>query len=392
MDRSAIDRLLSRAVEDRVVPGVVAVAGDREGPVYEGAFGRLAAGGDPVRVDTMLWIASMTKAIVSVAALQLIEQGRLGLEQPVAEILPAFAQLQVLEGFDGDVPRLRAPARQATIRQLLTHTAGASYWFGNPDILRFHKVTGVPDPMSGKLAVLHDVPLVADPGERWEYGTNLDWVGQVIEAVSGMDLGSYCTRHVFEPLGMKDATFAPTDAQRARMLAMHARTPDGGLAAVGLELPAEQEFLSGGGGLYATAGDYLRFMRAMLRDGELDGHRVLAPETVKLAFTDHLNGIPLPEVMRSAIPELTNDVPSLPVAQGFGLGFHLMLEDLPGMRRAGTGDWAGLANCYYWIDRATGVAGAFLTQVLPFYDARIVETAVGFEQGIYAVLGAPVTA
>jgi len=130
-------------------------------------------------------------------------------------------------------------------------------------------------------------------------------------------------------------------------------------------------------------------MRALLRDAELDGERVLAPETVQLAFTDHLRGAPLPEMMRSAIPEMTNDVPSWPFAQGWGLGFRLVLEDIPAMRRAGTGDWAGLANCYYWIDRATGVAGVILTQVLPFFDARIVEMVLGFEQAVYATVGAP---
>jgi CubicO group peptidase (beta-lactamase class C family) len=154
-------------------------------------------------------------------------------------------------------------------------------------------------------------------------------------------------------------------------------------------MPGEPEFFSGGAGAFATAGDYLRFMRALLRGGELDGERLLRAETVDLAFADHLQGAPLPDVIRSAVPELCNDIPSLPVAQGFGLGFHLVLEDLPGMRRAGTGDWAGLCNCYYWIDRASGVAGAFLTQVLPFYDARIVETCARFEEAVYAEVGAP---
>jgi CubicO group peptidase (beta-lactamase class C family) len=157
-----------------------------------------------------------------------------------------------------------------------------------------------------------------------------------------------------------------------------------------LGVPADAEFFSAGAGASGTGLDYLRFMRAMLRGGELDGERVLRPETVELAFTDHLQGAPLPRVIRSAIPMLSNDVPAWPVSQGWGLGFRLVLEDIPAMRRAGTGDWAGLANCYFWIDRATGIGGAFLTQVLPFYDARIVETALGFEQSVYALLGATV--
>jgi CubicO group peptidase (beta-lactamase class C family) len=390
MDTGGIDRLLERAVSDRVVPGVVAVVGDRDEALYEGAFGRLRVDGDtPVRPDSMIWIASMTKAIVSVAALQLIEQGRLELEQPVADVLPAFGELQVLEGFDGDTPRLRPPTRQATIANLFTHTAGPGYWFANADALRYHQVTGVPDPTAGRLAVLLEMPLVADPGTRWEYGTSTDWVGQVIEAISGRDLATYCEEKIFHPLGMADATFRPTDEQRARMMPVHSRTPDGGLVPTPLDLPAEPEFWSGGGGGYATAPDYLRFMRALLRGGELDGERILRPDTVELAFTDHLAGVGMPAVVRSVVPEVSNDIEFLPVSQGWGLGFHLVLEDIPGMRNAGTGDWAGLSNCYFWIDRAAGVAGAFLTQVLPFFDARIVETATGFEQAVYAGLGAP---
>ncbi len=391
MDAGRIDALLDQAVGEQVVPGVVAMVGDREGVLYEGAFGRLSVDSDvSTRPDTMIWIASMTKAIVSVAALQLIEQGELELERPVADILPAFGDLKLLEGFDGDTPRLRAPKGQATIRQLLTHTAGVGYWFANADLLRYHQLMGIPDPTAGRVAVL-EMPLVADPGTRWEYGTSTDWLGQVVEAVSGLDLATYCGEHVFGPLGMRDSTFAPTDEQTARTMTVHSRTSDEGLVPAPMEWPADADFYSGGGGAFATGPDYLRFMRALLRGGELDGERVLRPETVELAFTDHLQGAPLPELVRTTLPELSNDIPTWPVAQGWGLGFHLVLEDVPEMRRGGTGDWAGLANCYFWIDRSTGVAGAFLTQVLPFYDARIVETATSFEQAVYAEVGAQAT-
>ena len=188
---------------------------------------------------------------------------------------------------------------------------------------------------------------------------------------------------------MSDTTFAPSDAQKDRLMAPHSRTPDGGLAVSPLEPPPDPEFWSGGAGGYATAGDYMRFMRALLRGGELDGERILNPETVDLMFTDHLQGVELPEVSRSAVPELSLDVPKLPVEQGFGLGLHVIHEDLPGMRRAGTGDWAGLANCYYWIDRTSGVAGTFLTAVLPFFDEQVLQAALGFEATAYADVGEP---
>jgi CubicO group peptidase (beta-lactamase class C family) len=392
MDSTSIDGLLQQAADGGTVPGVVAVAGDRDGTLYEGAFGHLGVDDErPALIDTVFLIASMTKAIASMAALQLVEQGQMTLEQPVADILPAFDELQVLDGFNGDEPRLRPPTGKATIRNLLTHTSGLAYWFSNAELLRYHQVTGLPDPSTGSREMFK-APLIADPGTRWEYGTSVDWLGEVIHAVSGKDLNAYCQDHIFGPLGMKDSTFVPSEALIERLMAVHSRTPDGTLALSEFSMPMEPEFFSGGGGAASTGPDYLRFMRALLRGGELDGERVLRTETIELAFTDHLDGIALPEVMRSAVPELANDVPAMPFRQGFGLGLHLLFEDIPGMRHAGTGDWAGLFNCYYWIDRATGVAGAFLTQVLPFFDPPVVETALGFEAAVYAQVGAPAAA
>jgi methyl acetate hydrolase len=392
MNTSAIDGLLQGAVDSRAVPGVIAAVGDRDGVRYEGAFGVREVGtSEAVAPDTVVWIASMTKSMVSLAALQLIEAGELALEQPVADVLPAFGKLQVLDGFDGDQPRLRPPARQATIRQLFTHTSGLGYFFTNAELKRYYEVTGTPTPLSGELACLH-VPLVGDPGEVWEYGISVDWLGLVIEAVSGQDLATQMKERIFGPLGMTDTSFSPTEEQQARLLAPHSRTPDGGLVRSPFDAPAEPEFASGGAGCYSTAGDYLRYMRALLRGGELDGVRIAQPETIDLMFTDHLAGCQLPEVSRTAFPELSHDVPKLPVEQGFGLGLHVVHEDLPGMRRAGTGDWAGLANCFYWVDRSTGIAGTFLTSVLPFFDPQVLEVALGFEMAVYAEVGAPAAA
>lgn len=388
MNANGLDRVLQQAVEERALPGVVAVVGDRDGALYESAFGVLNVDGhEPVRTDTMFAIMSMTKAFTSVSALQLIEHGSIELDQPVADILPAFDELQVLDGFDGDTPRLRPPARRATIRHLLTHTSGLGYSFLNTDLLRYHQLTGAPDVATGKLASLH-VPLVADPGTRWEYGTSTDWLGQVVEAVSGKDLAGYCQERIFGPLGMLDATFNLSDEQARRMMALHFRAPDGGLVQQSLMAP-EPEFASGGSGAYATGPDYLRFMRALLRGGELDGERVLAADTVELAFGNHLGGAVLSDGMHAAIPQLSNDVPPWSVDHTWGLGFRVLLEDIPGMRQAGTGDWGGLFNCSYWIDRASGLAGAVLTQVLPFYDTDIVATAVWFEHSVYAALAVP---
>lgn len=389
MGNQEIDGLLGDAVEAGAVPGAVAMAADRDGVLYEGVAGKLSVDGDAeARLDTVMWLASMTKPITSVAALQLVAEGRLSLEQTVDSLRPEFGNLQVLEGFDGDEPRFRPPAGRATVRQLITHTSGVGYWITNPDIARFHEVTGVPNVISGSIDALIGVPMAADPGTRWEYGSNTDWLGLVVEAVSGRPLDQYLAEFVLGPLGMTDTTFVPGDEQRERGMAMHARTPAGGLAAIAFALPTEPDWWAGGHGLYSTAGDYLRFQRALLRGGELGGERVLSEDMVELMFTNQIGDISPPTSIPTGAPELTNaielgDEPG----QGWGTGLRLVTDDVPGMRRAGTGDWFGLCNGYLWIDRTSGVTGVLLTQLLPFWDAKVVELAQGFEAATYADAG-----
>lgn len=383
IERGQIDGLLEQASRTGAVPGVIAFAVGRDGLLYEGAAGRLSVDGDaPARTDTMIRIASMTKAMTSVAALQLVEQGLLELDQTVASVIPAFGETMVLTGFDGDTPVLRAPASQATIRQLMNHTSGLAYWFLSPEMSRWHEVTGKPNVFSGLRASI-ELPLIDDPGNRWQYGVNTDWLGLVVETVSGQSLDRYMSDHIFTPLGMTDATFSPSPEQAARMMAVHARTPDGGLAVIPVDLPPAPEWWAGGHGAACTAGDYARFLQALLEDGG----PLLRRASVDLMFTDSLGGIALPDVIRSADPTLSNDIPSLPVPQGWGLGLHLFLADLEGMRRAGSGDWAGIFNTYFWVDRESGVAGGLLTQVLPFFDAQVVQLAMAVEASLYAQLG-----
>ncbi len=387
-DASNLDAILANAVAEGHVPGVAAVVVDRDGTLYSGAAGSVRAGGEAVSASTMFRYASCTKALASVAALQLVEQGRMSLDDEVTALLPEFAKLQVLDGFDGEQPILRPPARSPRVRELLTHTSGLTYFFTNAAMAQFHAATGAPDVLTGQKAALTDVPLARDPGQIWDYGTNTDWLGLLVEQVSGQPFDAYLDEHVLGPLGMTDVTFSPTPEQRARLMPVHARTPDGGLVETPLELAENPEYFSGGHGLYGTAEAYGRFLRAMLRGGELDGNRVLQQETVELAFSDQLQGVPMPtEGIVSTVPELTNDVPPFPFAESWGLGFHLVLEDVPGARRAGTGDWAGIFNLYYWIDRSTGVGGMILTQVLPFFDAGVVTTSMGLEAAVYAELG-----
>jgi methyl acetate hydrolase len=187
-----------------------------------------------------------------------------------------------------------------------------------------------------------------------EYGVNVDWLGLVLDQITGQTLGAYLAEHVYGPLEMTSSTFRPTAAQRAGLLDIGLRQADGSLAPTEIDLPPDSEWDAGGHGSYGTIGDYGRFLRAWLRDGELDGARILTAETMAMALQDHLRGATLPEMMHSQVPELSNDVPSLPVPQEWGLGFHLYATDLPGMRSAGSVDWAGIFNCYYWLDRAPG--------------------------------------
>lgn len=388
IDSSTLDAILANAVAEGTVPGVAAVIVGRDGVLYSGTAGTLRAGGPAVDASTMYRYASCTKALATVAALQLVEQGKMSLEDEVSAIFPEFGKLQVLDGFDGDTPRFRTPSRSPLVRELMTHTAGLSYFFSNPEIAKFHQLTGAPDVLSGQKAALTDVPLARDPGIIWDYGTNTDWLGLLVEHVSGQSLDAYLAEHVLGPLGMTDVTFTPTPEQRDRLMPVYARTPDGGLVETPLELAEAPEWMAGGHGLYGTAGAYARFLQAMLRGGELDGNRVLKEETVALAFSDQLRGVPMPaDGIVSTVPELSNDVPPFPFAESWGLGFHLVLEDVPGARRAGTGDWAGIFNLYYWIDRSAGVGGMILTQVLPFFDGGIVMTSMGLEAAVYAGLG-----
>jgi methyl acetate hydrolase len=381
--QNELSATLADAVDRSVVPGAIAVIAGPDGPRGTAVAGRRRVEEpEPLAAGTLFAIASMTKPLTAVAVLQLVERGELALDAEVASLLSAYGDLRLLERFDGIRPVLRKPRRSATVRELLTHTAGHAYWFCSTDALRFGQLTGLPDPFSGRRVML-DAPVVADPGQRWEYGTSYDWLGQLVEAVSGHTLDTYLSEHVFAPLGMRDTTFRPTAEQLRRLMPVHDRIADGGLRPSAVALPSAPEIAAGGHGAFSTAHDYARFLTALLRDGELDGARVLRPETVELMFSDHLNGLPLPTLVRSAVPHLSNDMPSLPFRQGFGLGLQLLLEDVPAMRTAGSGFWAGLFNSYFWIDRAAGLAGVLLTQVLPFFDEQILSTFAAVEQAAY---------
>jgi len=383
-----VDELLKAATDRGDVPGVVAMAATREGPVYQGAFGRRALpDGSAMTADTVFWIASMTKAITSTAALQLVEQGKLSLDRPIAEVLPELAAPQVLEGFDAaGEPQLRPARRPITLRHLITHTAGFVYDIWNPEMGRYMERTGVPGIISCQNAALM-LPLVFDPGDRWDYGINIDWVGKAVERASGQTLGDFFAEHIFGPIGMKDTAFTLSSERRARLVGMHARGADGALGPIPFELPEEPEFQMGGGGLYGTAADYLAFERVFLNRGHANGRQVLRPETVQQMSENAIGGLDV-RLLKTAVPAYSNDAEFFPgMLKKWSLGFMISTEAVPGGRGPGSLAWAGLGNTYFWIDPAKGIAGVILMQLIPFADPKAVALLEDFERALYAALG-----
>ena len=383
--QSNIDAVLGEGIVGGAAAGVVAGATNADGDIYLGGFGeRVAGGGDEMTPDTVGWIASMTKAITGAAAMQLVEQGRLDLDAPASEVVPQLGAVPVLEGFDDDgSPRTR-PARGAiTLRHLLTHTSGFTYDIWNEPMVRYQEATDTPGIIECRDACL-TTPLTFDPGERWDYGIGIDWAGKMVEAVSGKKLGAYLEDHLLGPLGMGDTAFRITDEMRSRLAKIHMRGEDGSLAPqMELEIPQDPEFEMGGGGLYGTVGDYLRFIRLILNRGRANGEQLLAPETVDMMSRNQMGENRVCE-LKTAIPPFSNDAEFFPgMPKTWGLTFMINTEEAPTGRSAGSLGWAGLANSFFWIDPAKGVGGAYLTQVLPFIDAKAFPLYLAFEQAVY---------
>ncbi|HEY4172586.1 MAG TPA: serine hydrolase domain-containing protein [Rhodopila sp.] len=385
VDTNSIATPLRHVADSGDVPGVVAAAATKDGVIFQEGFGtRDLATGAPMTADTVVWIASMTKAVTATCAMRLVEQGKLSLDSDIAAVLPELGRAQVLEGFDADgMPRLRAAMRAITLRHLLTHTSGHAYDMWNADIARYIEATGTPGVISCKNAALL-LPLASDPGEKWEYGIAIDWAGKAVEAVTGQTLARTMQDWIFDPLGMTDTGFKIGAAQRQRLARIHARTPDG-LVSTDTEIPQDPEFHMGGGGLYATVGDYLTFARMIMHGGTLNGVQVLRPETVAEMSRNAMGDL-VCNPMKTAAPPFTNDVDFL-AGMKWGLSFLINPELLPTGRSAGSLAWAGLANSYFWIDPTKQVAGVYATQVLPFFDAKAVQAFEAFETAVYAAAG-----
>lgn len=367
-----IARTLTDAVAAGDVPGVVAAVAIDKGLVFEGAAGVL-------KFDSVLWIASMTKAITGAAALQLVERGKLSLDAPAAEILPEIARKEVLVsiGADGTI-KTRPARRPITLRHLLTHTSGMGYDTWDADIARYVQITGIPKPASR--AVLA-TPLLFDPGERWEYSISIDWAGLMVEAASGVRLDRYMAENIFGQLGMADTGFRITPSMRPRKAAVHLRAKGGGFTATDHELSQEPEVFMGGGALYSTVGDYLKFTSALL----MGGGPILKPETVAAMSRNSMDPDVLCRPLKTQLPNRSTDMDFVDGME-WGLTFMINPTAFPGRRSAGSLAWGGLANSYYWIDPVCRVTGVWATQLLPFYDPCAVAAFENFERAVYASL------
>ena len=379
------DQLLSAAVTDGAVPGVVALATNAEGTYYEGGFGeRIQGDGVEMTPDTVVWLASMTKAITGAAVMQLVEQDKLELDAPASRVLPELAERQVLEGFDdAGQPVLRPAEGEITLRQLLTHTSGFVYDIWNRDFVKYLELTENPGIISCMNAAL-DIPLAFDPGSRWDYGIGIDWAGKMLEAASGQSLGAYLRDSLFAPLGMDSTAFRLTDEMRGRLAKVHARLGEREFELqMELEIPQEPEFEMGGGGLYSTIGDYAKFVRMILNKGAADGQQVLKSETVEMMSVNQIGDCRVP-LLKSAVPESSNDAEFFPgLEKGWGLSFMILEQDAPTGRPAGSLSWAGMANSFFWIDPKNGIGGVYATQIIPFADTKSLPLAESFESLVY---------
>jgi CubicO group peptidase (beta-lactamase class C family) len=372
-----IDAVLQAKVGAREIPGVVAMAANDQSVVYEGAFGlRNIAATTTMSSDTIFRIASMVKLLTSVAALQLVERGKLRLDEPAAHIDPTLGSVQILAGFDAKgAPQLRPPHKPITLRHLLSHTSGFSYPLWDPDVVRYLKA-------ARNNPALPRRPLMFEPGTKWAYGGSLDHVGRLVEIAGGASLDRYFRDHIAGPLGMHDTAFTITEKQHVRQASPHVRSADGRLLPQPFEKPIVPKVFSGGGGIYSTAPDYLTLLQALLNGGSFRGTTILRPKTVALMSTNQIGDIEV-GILRTANPALSNDVDFFPgVHLRWGLGHMINVDAVPDGRSAGSLTWAGLFNTYYWIDPTKRIAGVIMMQILPFADQQALQAYRQFERGI----------
>jgi methyl acetate hydrolase len=381
-DKAAgLQQVLDESIAANRVPFVVGMTGKASGVTFSGASGD-AAPNQKANADTVFRIFSMTKAIGSTAAMILIEQGKLNFDTPVADVLPEFADIKVLEGFDGTTPKMRAPKVKATARHLATHTSGLEYEFWRAETAEYLTKTGRPSVLAGTKAALF-YPMITDPGTRWGYGPSVDWLGLMVEKVSGQRIDAFLKSNLFEPLGMKDTDVEVRPHMQPRLAGVKARGQDDKFADFALAPPSNPEVYGMGHSLYSTPNDYMRFLRMYLNKGALDGNRVLSERSVALMLENHMGPLKF-EKMITVAPPITADFDPFPgTVKTHSFGFLRNESDIPGRRKAGSQSWAGVCNTHFWFDPSSDLAGLIMTQTLPFVEPPFMAAYEAFELAAY---------
>jgi methyl acetate hydrolase len=379
------ERALQKVLDDSVaaarVPFAVGMTGRASGVTFAGASGD-AAPGMKAAPDTVLKVFSMTKGIGSTAAMILIEHGKMSFDTPVQDVLPEFAELRVLEGWDGDNPKMRAPNVKATARHLATHTSGLEYEFYRGEVAEYLAKTKHPSILAGTKAAMF-YPMMTDPGTRWGYGPSVDWLGLMVQKISGQRIDAFLKQNLFEPLGMNDTDVEVRPHMQARLAGVKARDADGKFADFALAPPSNPELYGMGHALYSTTQDYMRFLRMFLNKGTLDGNRVLKASGVALMLENHMGPLKF-EKMVTAAPAITADVnPFAGTTKTHSFGFLRNEADIPGRRRAGSQSWAGVLNTHFWFDPTADLAGLIMTQTLPFGEPPFMAAYEAFEKAAY---------
>ena len=385
--KQAADTILDYSVHRAGgAPGVVAMATDRNGNFYEGCAGKRALGSDqPMTLDSVMAIFSTTKALTGTCIMQLVEEGKIRLDDPARKYVPEIAELQVLDGFDAaGQPKTRPPKRDITVNDLILHISGLCYEFFSADDLKYRTSKNIPTVVSSTFASIRTV-LLHEPGERWTYGANIDWLGRIVEQQRGKRLGAVMKERIFGPLGMQNIDFTMSDAMKSRLAVLHDRAQDGKLTPLpDLILPQPPEMDMGGHGLYASVGEYMKFIRMILNDGAGPNGRVLKAETVEQMSKNGLPGNVTSGGWKTSIPSLSNDGEFDPgVTKTWAYTFQRNEEPTATGRPAGSLSWAGLGNLFYWIDRKNGIGGYWGSQILPFMDVASYPGYVDFEAAVY---------
>jgi methyl acetate hydrolase len=382
---AAIDTVLRAAVERKDVPGVVALVTNRERVLYVGAFGVAdVSTGRALTPDALFRIASMTKPVTSLALMQLVEQGKMRLDDPADKYLPELVGLKVFQSFDAASGEytLRPATKRPTLRHFLTHTSGLAYPFTSEIWRDFKPKAGESYPFGG--------PLLYEPGERWHYSTSTDVVGRLVEVVSGQKLEDYFRQHIFAPLKMNDTSYNVPAEKAARLVAGQQRAGERMDGEIVVQSPQPGLTIAapiGGGGLASTADDYGRFMRMLLNGGALDGARIAKAETVALMGQNHIGAIGVP-ALKTALPRSRDFTFIADGRDKFGLGFLITADQVPGKRSPGSLSWGGINNTYFWVDPNRGIAGVILMQYLPFADPKALALHDAFERATYQLVAA----